>query len=292
MFEQCEVFRVLEVFRSLEQCEVFASSEVFRFLEQCEAFGSFVLFVSFVLVSVSVCPTNDSSSSSSFYSSHSHSPIDEAEEDPRSPSISPSNSSASSSESLGHLSSSQKRKRMRMTPEQLKVLQKAFVQNPMPSASCRSLLAQRLGMDCRSVQIWFQNRRAKLKQMDRKRDEDPEAVGEAETDFAADSANNPSPNPSPEPIIFTQPQPQQRVRSFSAVGMEAIRFCHSPADLAPAYSVSPRGVTHMEACAFPRDEQLYFGNDGIYQGDNSPFFSAAGKGNLDDFCLPPCTTPG
>ena len=121
--------------------------------------------------------------------------------------------------------------------------------------------------------------------MDRKRDEDPEALAEPETDFAADSPDNPSPNPTL--TIFTQPQPLQRMRSFSAVGMEAIRFCYSPAAAAPVNPVSPLGVTTVEPCAFPRDEQLYFGNDGIYQGEASPFFSAAGKGNLDDFCLPP-----
>jgi hypothetical protein len=238
-----------------------------------------------VAAPVSVCTAN--AATTSFYS---HSPLLAPTQEPEEPSPSPSNSSSSSSspsQSLSQSGSLQKRKRMRMTPEQLKVLQKAFLQNPMPSASCRSLLAKRLGMNCRSVQIWFQNRRAKLKQQDRKRDEDSQELlgAEAESDFTSDSPVNPTHNPSL--ALFTQPQPKQRIRSFSAVGVEEIRFCYSPAT-APAFSVSPSDVAGAAdvSCAFPRDEQLYFGNDGIYQGDNSPFFSAAGKVNSDDFCLP------
>ena len=68
-------------------------------------------------------------------------------------------------------SSSTKRKRMRMTPEQLRVLQKAFSQNPMPTANCRAILARKLGMTIRSVQIWFQNRRAKVKHASKVKDD-------------------------------------------------------------------------------------------------------------------------
>ena len=56
-----------------------------------------------------------------------------------------------------------KKKRMRTTPEQLKILQRAFVSDPMPNVNARMVLAKRLGMNARAVQVWFQNRRAKEK---------------------------------------------------------------------------------------------------------------------------------
>ena len=56
-----------------------------------------------------------------------------------------------------------KKKRTRTTPEQLRILQKAFSSDPMPNSSNRMILAKRLGMNARAVQVWFQNRRAKEK---------------------------------------------------------------------------------------------------------------------------------
>lgn len=57
------------------------------------------------------------------------------------------------------------RKRTRATPEQLAVLEKAFSTNPTPNSRVREQLANELGMPDRSIQIWFQNRRAKVKNM-------------------------------------------------------------------------------------------------------------------------------
>lgn len=56
-----------------------------------------------------------------------------------------------------------KKKRTRTTPDQLRILQKAFSTDPMPSSSARLSLAKKLGMNARAVQVWFQNRRAKEK---------------------------------------------------------------------------------------------------------------------------------
>lgn len=55
------------------------------------------------------------------------------------------------------------RKRTRTTPEQLAVLEKSFSVNPSPNNRVREQLALQLGMPERSIQIWFQNRRAKVK---------------------------------------------------------------------------------------------------------------------------------
>ncbi|CAJ0828974.1 9362_t:CDS:10 [Entrophospora sp. SA101] len=53
--------------------------------------------------------------------------------------------------------------RRRTSRQQLKVLEKAFNENPKPHAAVRQALAQKLSMTPRGVQVWFQNRRAKAK---------------------------------------------------------------------------------------------------------------------------------
>ena len=50
------------------------------------------------------------------------------------------------------------KKRQRATPEQLSVLEESFLINPSPNAKMRELIAERIRMTERSVQIWFQNR--------------------------------------------------------------------------------------------------------------------------------------
>ncbi|KAJ3099108.1 hypothetical protein HDU96_010824 [Phlyctochytrium bullatum] len=56
-----------------------------------------------------------------------------------------------------------KKRRLKTSGDQLTVLQEAFEKNPKPSSAVRNELAERLGMSSRAVQVWFQNRRAKLK---------------------------------------------------------------------------------------------------------------------------------
>lgn len=58
--------------------------------------------------------------------------------------------------------------RRRTSREQLYVLESSFRVNARPNASERTELAMKLGMSTRAVQIWFQNRRAKSKQMTKK----------------------------------------------------------------------------------------------------------------------------
>ena len=56
-----------------------------------------------------------------------------------------------------------KKKRLRTTPEQLRILNKEFLEEQMPNATARAVLAKMVGMSPRAVQVWFQNRRAKAK---------------------------------------------------------------------------------------------------------------------------------
>lgn len=53
--------------------------------------------------------------------------------------------------------------RRRTSKDQFQVLETSFQDNSKPNATVRRALAQRLGMTPRAVQVWFQNRRAKMK---------------------------------------------------------------------------------------------------------------------------------
>lgn len=56
-----------------------------------------------------------------------------------------------------------KKKRQRTSPDQLAILEQIFQTDKMPSQQTRVQLADQLGMTSRRVQIWFQNKRAKVK---------------------------------------------------------------------------------------------------------------------------------
>ena len=56
-------------------------------------------------------------------------------------------------------------KRCKISREQLSVLISSFEDEPLPNFDQRQTLAKMLGMTPRSVQIWFQNRRQRLKPM-------------------------------------------------------------------------------------------------------------------------------
>ncbi|KAI0774979.1 homeobox-domain-containing protein [Trametes elegans] len=57
----------------------------------------------------------------------------------------------------------QRRKRSRTTPEQLAKLEEYFAMDQSPTSARRRDIARELGLDERQTQIWFQNRRAKVK---------------------------------------------------------------------------------------------------------------------------------
>ncbi|KAI1335275.1 homeobox transcription factor [Xylariaceae sp. FL0016] len=59
-------------------------------------------------------------------------------------------------------------KRQRATQDQLSTLEMEFNKNPTPTANVRERIAEEINMTERSVQIWFQNRRAKIKLLAKK----------------------------------------------------------------------------------------------------------------------------
>ncbi|KAG7289188.1 Transcription elongation factor SPT4 [Staphylotrichum longicolle] len=59
-------------------------------------------------------------------------------------------------------------KRQRATQDQLTTLEMEFNKNPTPTGPVRDRIAEEINMTERSVQIWFQNRRAKIKMLAKK----------------------------------------------------------------------------------------------------------------------------
>ncbi|KAF9319873.1 hypothetical protein BG003_007864 [Podila horticola] len=53
--------------------------------------------------------------------------------------------------------------RQKITKSQYKILEKSFSNNHMPNGDTRQQLATQLSMTPRTIQVWFQNRRAKSK---------------------------------------------------------------------------------------------------------------------------------
>jgi hypothetical protein len=55
------------------------------------------------------------------------------------------------------------KKRKKYTPEEVEYLESKFQEDPLPDSDTREQMALKLNRDKRSIQIWFQNKRAKLK---------------------------------------------------------------------------------------------------------------------------------
>lgn len=60
------------------------------------------------------------------------------------------------------------KKRTRVTPSQLSILEETFNISATPDSKMRKQLAYKLQMPERSIQIWFQNRRAKVKMLQKR----------------------------------------------------------------------------------------------------------------------------
>lgn len=68
-----------------------------------------------------------------------------------------------------NMSRSGSRKRRRTSPDQLQFLETLYMSTPTPALSERIEVGRKVGMTPREVQIWFQNRRAKTRQMEKRR---------------------------------------------------------------------------------------------------------------------------
>lgn len=90
-----------------------------------------------------------------------------------------------------------KKKRQRTSPEQLAILEQIFQTDKMPNQQTRVHLADQLGMSSRRVQIWFQNKRAKVKRGVSKEggDESPLSMLRRNSSSSISSSSSP-PSPS------------------------------------------------------------------------------------------------
>ncbi|ORY30404.1 hypothetical protein BCR39DRAFT_152444 [Naematelia encephala] len=84
--------------------------------------------------------------------------------------------------------------RRRTTPEQLKVLEHWFDVNPKPDNNLREWLASELGMTKRNIQVWFQNRRAKVKGLAMK-----EKAAQTKASASGSDSENPPGNSTADP---------------------------------------------------------------------------------------------
>jgi len=119
-----------------------------------------------------------------------------------------------------------KKKRQRTSPEQLAILEQIFQTDKMPSQQTRVQLADQLGMSSRRVQIWFQNKRAKVKR----------GLGRS-----SDGLQPPSPEDSDEssmPANSDSPLEQQIPSSPEVSPKRSNRGPVSPRNLAPFPFVS------------------------------------------------------
>ncbi|KAM0755770.1 hypothetical protein T439DRAFT_320480 [Meredithblackwellia eburnea MCA 4105] len=112
-----------------------------------------------------------------------------------------------------------KPKRKRITPEQLEALTGLFEQTDSPSFDVRESMGARLGMSNREVQVWFQNRRAKMNRMKVAQAQEEESkVAKASTPVASGSQSTfTSTYPPKRDVDKRASWPQASTRSSSSV---------------------------------------------------------------------------
>jgi len=106
------------------------------------------------------------------------------------PSSSSSSSSTADADADEDSDIMNKKKRQRTSPDQLAILEQIFQTDKMPNQQTRVQLADQLGMSSRRVQIWFQNKRAKVKRSNVKQD------GECSSPNSPSSISSPADSPS------------------------------------------------------------------------------------------------
>ncbi|KAI8636993.1 hypothetical protein BD408DRAFT_448001 [Parasitella parasitica] len=98
------------------------------------------------------------------------------------------------------------RKRTHLKPSQVAALQESFSANPLPDSSVRSRLARDLAVTERTIQIWFQNRRAKARKVD--------ALGSLSSNNASNASALVRPGWTNPPYQDRQPTPPRYQATF------------------------------------------------------------------------------
>lgn len=105
---------------------------------------------------------------------------------------------------------SNRKRRQRTSPDQLQILEQIFETDKMPNQQKRIRLAEQLGMSSRRIQIWFQNKRAKVKRGSKDGKEDNDELSES-GDEGSSTPNSPyqapsSPKEKSPPKVKPEPQ--------------------------------------------------------------------------------------
>ncbi|KAJ1944067.1 hypothetical protein FBU59_002707, partial [Linderina macrospora] len=134
----------------------------------------------------------------------------------------------------------QVRHRRRTTKEQLIRLEYVFKDDPKPQAETRKILSDQLGMTTREVQIWFQNRRAKEKNLVKGQDGKEVKEKKPKSEQASSSALPRRPS-MPEMSADVPVQMARRKSDFPQPPSAAVRAGKeraSPSDMATAEAMA------------------------------------------------------
>ncbi|KAK3843089.1 MAG: hypothetical protein J3R72DRAFT_343199, partial [Linnemannia gamsii] len=144
------------------------------------------------------------------------------------------------------------KKRTRASAEQLAILEDTFLTNQSPNSKVREILAKKVKMSERSIQIWFQNRRAKVKQAQKRTELVQQEAMKAQYLSNCAAAGIP-------------PQPLYAFNSPAAGGVKPFMGGH----LHPA-ALAPNGPLSAGAVPKPLHFPGAVGADGMPEGMSSP----------------------
>ncbi|KAJ3214970.1 hypothetical protein HDU67_000987 [Dinochytrium kinnereticum] len=119
---------------------------------------------------------------------------------------------------LGMAGKDTRKKRIHATKSQLVILESSFLACPKPSSKARKAIAERIQLNERCVQIWFQNRRARQKKIMALEMQNQEASGSSATgsDSPETSSNHPQPRATPSVTLdLTAPTPTSEPASLA-----------------------------------------------------------------------------
>eukprot|EP00011_Vannellida_sp_DIVA3-517-6-12_P009918 CAMPEP_0114619624 /NCGR_PEP_ID=MMETSP0168-20121206/8307_1 /TAXON_ID=95228 ORGANISM="Vannella sp., Strain DIVA3 517/6/12" /NCGR_SAMPLE_ID=MMETSP0168 /ASSEMBLY_ACC=CAM_ASM_000044 /LENGTH=183 /DNA_ID=CAMNT_0001830793 /DNA_START=46 /DNA_END=596 /DNA_ORIENTATION=+ len=136
---------------------------------------------------------------------------------------------------LVDLNARKKRRRHQTTPEQLRLLESIFAVNRTPDLTLRTKLSGQLDMTPRRIQIWFQNKRAKMKKL-RKMQEEPGAT----------PTSSPMPSPTRAGVNEVSPPSSPASSGAHLDGGDALQAASHPS----AQLVSQRVIPNAGAAVF------------------------------------------
>ncbi|GAA6010379.1 hypothetical protein JCM11491_006295 [Sporobolomyces phaffii] len=128
--------------------------------------------------------------------------------------------------------------RRRTSPPQLKILEHHFELNPKPDVTVRKSLAEQLDMTPREVQVWFQNRRAKVKKLKERADRET-ASSSRDRNSPPSTHYDQSPNPLAASELPIPPNAFPGSQSFASRTIYGQEVISQPRTSPPAVTYPP-----------------------------------------------------